>query len=114
MIKLNTGIPKNLGIANGIDPCPFCGAKEGGNGPILGQDGHRWMITCLGCNVQFIDDRKDKVQSHWNMRQGMVKKYEVVKLIKQRIIDIEGNGHTVLTVTRVYELTELLTQIHEL
>ncbi|ASU34370.1 hypothetical protein MuYL_2483 [Mucilaginibacter xinganensis] len=92
------------------------------------------MITCLSCNVQFIDDRKDKVQSHWNRREGMVKKDEVVKLIqykinhhgaeeaiKGQILDdprhhndkelfAEINEHRAFK----KELTELLTQINEL
>lgn len=66
-IKLDSGEPLGLGKDNGILPCPFCGAKEG-HGPILGKRDHLFLITCINCNVQTGDDRRDKVIYHWNRR----------------------------------------------
>jgi hypothetical protein len=62
--------PVNLGVANGIDPCPFCAGKEGET-VFLGYKEPRYMISCANCNVRLIDDRKDKVQAKWNLRNGI-------------------------------------------
>lgn len=62
--------PVNLGVANGIDPCPFCLGKEGET-VFLGYNEPRYMISCTNCNVRIIDDRKDKVQAKWNLRNGI-------------------------------------------
>lgn len=81
--NLDIGEPRSLGIANGIDPCPFCGAKEG-EGVILGQRNHLFMITCTNCGVQTQDDRKDKVQSHWNRRSpDSISKQQVLAEIEK-------------------------------
>lgn len=68
-IRLDTGKPVNLGVTNGIDPCPLCGGKEGDD-VFLGYKEPRYMITCVPCSLRIIDDRKDKVQGKWNTRNG--------------------------------------------
>jgi hypothetical protein len=112
-LKLNPGTPKGLGIANGIDPCPFCGCKEG-EGVILGQDRHRWMITCTNCNVRFVDDRKDKVQSHWNRRTpaDLISKQQVIGIVdnmKIKTDKLTGPDRILNTI-----LDEVISKIKEL
>lgn len=50
----------------------------------------------------------DCMQASYNLRDNTI-----VDIVKKRIVDIEGNGHTVLTTTRVDELTNLLSLINK-
>ncbi len=57
----------NLGKDNGLFPCPFCGSIEGGD-LILGYKYPKYRITCIGCDIIMLADRKDKIIAHWNHR----------------------------------------------
>jgi hypothetical protein len=61
----------NLGHNNNIEPCPFCGGKEGEE-VFLGMVAPaHFRIACGRCSVVMIQDRKDKVIGIWNNRKPL-------------------------------------------
>lgn len=51
-------------------PCPFCGGVEGKDVKV-GYKHPKFRITCMTCGFCLQDDRIDKVQAAWNMRNGI-------------------------------------------
>ena len=52
-----------------LSPCPFCGEApyEGRNANSL------YTAKCFNCGVVMTQDRKDKLEFHWNQRKGETK-----------------------------------------
>jgi hypothetical protein len=118
-------IPVSMGVANGIDPCPLCGGKEG-ESVILGYKHPYYRITCTDCSLIITDDRKDKVQGKWNTRNGVDFWQKQNTVSKERVIEvIQGTIDGILSTDKQcadYEymeyqnktLTDLINQIKAL
>ena len=53
-------------------PCPFCGGD-----PYPGRDSNGlYTAKCFLCGVTMTQDRRDKLQGHWNQRKGETKTTE--------------------------------------
>lgn len=106
--------PINLGVKNGIDPCPLCGGKEGET-VLLGYKEPRYLITCTECNLTVIDDRKDKVQGKWNTRNGIDfwDKQSWLREVKSTHVPIEEvekilSQHTMIPLTVLNQIRSLI------
>lgn len=60
-----------LGHNNNIDPCPFCGGKEGDHVFLGRVEPDHYQIVCCCCSVKMKHDRKDKVIGIWNNRKPL-------------------------------------------
>jgi transcription elongation factor Elf1 len=62
---------KSFGKDNHLFNCPFCNGAEKDSIVVLGYKHPYYRVTCTSCGCMVEDDRKDKVQAAWNMRNGV-------------------------------------------
>lgn len=113
------GVCSNCGSVHGQDAHPLIEAvairltgKKYDHG-FIGNEPHHYKQGIIdGINWQAqqqpVSKREDEsLLTIAYLSGSMDKKKDIINLIEKRIKDIEGNGHTVLTVTRVDELQDL-------